>query len=310
MVSDKMEEYPQFLTLNTMNKEWLVNHKVSEDTKLELRLGPPGEVHGYNNNTTHGTKRAFHHTTAEKGGDKVNCTPPPWSSGSKLYSAFLKDPEMEPQHSKKLAGMTEDFKQPCSSKKAVGEVQFADRKACCTLPTADPDASTNSTSNKSLKMSRIAYSPVVGWPPIRSFRKNLASNSLSKPAPESSNDKEDTRVKPENPKTQLFVKINMEGIPIGRKVNLSAYSSYEELSLAIDELFSGLLAAQRDPSATQNESTIKEPAKADASSLARSGEYTLIYEDDEGDRVLVGDVPWQDPCFPLKIEGSLELRVC
>ncbi|KAK8980220.1 hypothetical protein V6N11_061434 [Hibiscus sabdariffa] len=84
----------------------------------------------------------------------------------------------------------------------------------------------------------------------------------------------------------------MEGIPIGRKINLSAYNSYEELSLAIDELFSGLLAAQRDPSATQNESKIKELAKADAGSLAGSGEYTLIYEDDEGDRVLVGDVPW------------------
>ncbi|GMI81417.1 hypothetical protein HRI_001811000 [Hibiscus trionum] len=298
MVSDKMEEYPQFLILNTMNKEWLVNHEVSEDTKLELRLGPPGEVHGYNNNTTHGTKRAFHHTTAEKGGDKVNCTPTPWSSGSKLYSAFLKDTEMEPKHSKasffqnlpaskKLAGMAEDFKQPCNSKMAVGEVQCADRKACCTLATADPDALANSTSNK-----RIAYSPVVGWPPIRSFRKNLATNSLSKPASGSSNDKEDKGVKPENPKTQLFVKINMEGIPIGRKVNLSAYNSYEELSLAIDELFSGLLAAQRDPPATENESTIKELAKADACSLAGSGEYTLIYEDDEGDRVLVGDVPW------------------
>ncbi|GMI92568.1 hypothetical protein HRI_002926100 [Hibiscus trionum] len=301
MVSDKMEEYPQFLTLKTMNKEWLVNHKVAEDTKLELRLGPPGEVHGYNSNTTHGTKRAFHHTTAEtrigeKGGDKVNSTPTPWSSGSTIYSGFPKDAKMEPQHSKasffqslsvskKLAGMAEDFKQPCNSKMTVGEVQFTDRKACCTLSTADhPDASTDNTSNK-----RIAYSPVVGWPPVRSFRKNLASNSLSKPASESSNDNKDTGVKPENPKTQLFVKINMEGIPIGRKINLSAYNSYEELSLAIDELFSCLLAAQSDPLGPQNESEIKELA---ASSLAGSGEYTLIYEDDEGDRVLVGDVPW------------------
>ncbi|KAL1128027.1 hypothetical protein V6Z11_A13G218800 [Gossypium hirsutum] len=35
----------------------------------------------------------------------------------------------------------------------------------------------------------------------------------------------------------------MEGIPIGRKVNLNAYGSYEELSFSIDKLFSGLLAA-------------------------------------------------------------------
>lgn len=40
----------------------------------------------------------------------------------------------------------------------------------------------------------------------------------------------------------MFVKINMEGVPIGRKINLKAYDSYEKLSLAIDELFQGLLA--------------------------------------------------------------------
>lgn len=27
--------------------------------------------------------------------------------------------------------------------------------------------------------------------------------------------------------------------------------------------------------------------------LDGSGEYTLVYEDDEGDQMLVGDVPWE-----------------
>lgn len=27
--------------------------------------------------------------------------------------------------------------------------------------------------------------------------------------------------------------------------------------------------------------------------LDGSGEYTLVYEDNEGDRMLVGDVPWE-----------------
>ncbi|XWS72508.1 hypothetical protein CRYUN_Cryun02cG0045900 [Craigia yunnanensis] len=217
-----MEEYPQLLNLNPMNNEWLVNQKASEDRKLGLRLGPPGEFLGYNNNTTHGTKRAFEHTAEttigekdqkrdasenrcqkisrfEKTGDTVNCTTTPWSSGSTPYSAFQKDAK-ESQHSKalffqnlpiskKLAGMTEDFSQPCSSRMA--EAQFPDRKACSSLATADADTTTNNTSNK-----RIAYSPVVGWPPIRTFRKNLSTNSLSKPASESSNEKEDTGGKP------------------------------------------------------------------------------------------------------------------
>ncbi|XP_022754607.1 auxin-responsive protein IAA2-like [Durio zibethinus] len=311
-----MEEYPQLLNLNPMSNEWLVIHKVSQDRKLELRLGPPGEFLGYNNKTTHGTKRAFQHTAEtkrggkdrsrdtsenqcqkisciEKTGDTVNCTKTPWFSGSTPYSAFQTDTKNESQHSKAsfvqnspiskmLAVMTEDFSQPCSSRMA--ELQFPGRKACSSLATADADTTTNNTSNK-------RYSPVVGWPPIRSFRKNLASNSLSKPASDSPNEK-DNGGKPENSNTQLFIKINMEGIPIGRKVNLSAYNSYEELSLAIDELFSGLLAAQKDSSATQNENKIEELTKADADSFAGSGEYTLIYEDDEGDRMLVGDVPW------------------
>lgn len=40
----------------------------------------------------------------------------------------------------------------------------------------------------------------------------------------------------------FFVKINMNGVPIGRKVDLNAYDSYEKLSTAVDELFRGLLA--------------------------------------------------------------------
>ncbi|KAE8678712.1 hypothetical protein F3Y22_tig00111402pilonHSYRG00141 [Hibiscus syriacus] len=87
----------------------------------------------------------------------------------------------------------------------------------------------------------IAYFPVVGRPPIRSFSINLAVNSLSKPVPESSNENED-EWGPKYLRTQWFVKIDMEGIPIGRKVSFSVYDSYEEPSLAIYDLFSGLTA--------------------------------------------------------------------
>ncbi|OMO86653.1 AUX/IAA protein [Corchorus olitorius] len=277
-------EYPdQLVNLSHMNKK--------EDRKLELRLGPPGEFHfhGCTNNSTHGTKRAFQYTAhetkiGEKGSEnqcqKLSCIDKkgdmvhsPWSSGSTLYSKANSVFQNLPVEVK------------CSEDR---------NKASSGVATADRDTATNI--NASDKRS-IANSPVVGWPPIRSSRKNLASSSLSKPASESPtpNEKvEDTAGKPENPKPQLFVKINMEGIPIGRKVNLTAYNSYEELSLAIHHLFSGLLAAQKDSSATQNANKIEELTKPEAGSLAGgSGEYTLIYEDDEGDRVLVGDVPWQ-----------------
>lgn len=86
---------------------------------------------------------------------------------------------------------------------------------------------------------------MVGWPPIRSFRKNLASSSSSKPAPESQNaapDKISTKKPVETCSKGLFVKINMDGVPIGRKVDLKAYDTYDKLSSAVDELFRGLLA--------------------------------------------------------------------
>lgn len=91
---------------------------------------------------------------------------------------------------------------------------------------------------------------MVGWPPIRSFRKNLAnsSSSLSKPSPESSSNNKAVISTNEKPTDQngcqkkgMFVKINMDGVPIGRKVDLKSVESYEKLSSAVDELFRGLL---------------------------------------------------------------------
>lgn len=107
-------------------------------------------------------------------------------------------------------------------------------------------------------MNRTARAPVVGWPPVRSFRKNLGSNNSSK-----SDDQmkklppKDEGIKTENNNIGLinnkiksdnhqadhmFVKVNMEGVPIGRKVDLKSYDSYQKLSYAIDQLFRGLLA--------------------------------------------------------------------
>jgi auxin-responsive protein IAA len=85
----------------------------------------------------------------------------------------------------------------------------------------------------------------VGWPPIRSFRKNIASGSSSKPLTESQNVVQENVAASNKPISNsgkgLFVKINMDGVPIGRKVDINAYDSYEKLSSAVDDLFRGLL---------------------------------------------------------------------
>ncbi|KAL0414187.1 UNVERIFIED_CONTAM: Auxin-responsive protein IAA13 [Sesamum radiatum] len=142
-----------------------------------------------------------------------------------------------------------------------------------------------------------AVSQVVGWPPIRAYRMNTLFNQ-SKTT--SNADQQDKGVggdeNNENSKKKInhgngnderghlgFVKVNMDGLPIGRKVDLNAHKSYETLAKTLEEMFF-------KPSLTTRggkEQPIQPPRLLDGSS-----EFVLTYEDKEGDWMLVGDVPW------------------
>eukprot|EP00249_Psilotum_nudum_P016207 c25717_g1_i1 orf=505-2601(-) len=120
---------------------------------------------------------------------------------------------------------------------------------------------------------------VVGWPPIRSFRKNTLA-AHAKPE----GDEEG------NAQNSVYVKVNMDGVPIGRKVDLNAYDSYEGLSNALEEMFqrsSGQGVPQMMPSREGNSSS-----EFPKLQLITGSDYVLTYEDKEGDWMLVGDVPW------------------
>lgn len=81
---------------------------------------------------------------------------------------------------------------------------------------------------------------MIGWPPVRSFRRNLTNGSSSKQSPERPNDEAGDKAKLTCKRSPL-VKINMDGNPIGRKIDLAAYDNYQKLSSAVEELFSGFL---------------------------------------------------------------------
>ena len=70
---------------------------------------------------------------------------------------------------------------------------------------------------------------VVGWPPIRSFRKNSMASNMSK-------NNDETEGKPGF--GCLYVKVSMDGAPYLRKVDLKTYSNYVELSSALEKMFS------------------------------------------------------------------------
>lgn len=85
---------------------------------------------------------------------------------------------------------------------------------------------------------------------MRAFRRNLASSSASKPSREPSSGQRANNecasagkaVETAGNNKGLFVKVNMDGVPIGRKLDLGKHAGYHTLSAAVDHLFRGLLA--------------------------------------------------------------------
>lgn len=69
---------------------------------------------------------------------------------------------------------------------------------------------------------------VVGWPPVRSYRKNMMAQK--------SNPEEADKKKVNS--SAAFVKVCMDGAPYLRKVDLKLYNSYKELSDALGKMFS------------------------------------------------------------------------
>ncbi|RZB97854.1 Auxin-responsive protein IAA26 [Glycine soja] len=285
---------------------WQRSHKSSEERKLELRLGPPGEESlnesirksNRERNESQFTLGCFstqNFFTSDKQGPGGTTLPSAWPSTSYHH-----------QHQAK-AKASSFLQLQSSPQNMIVMGKDVSQFSCVEKKVFSPSCANPAVSK------RTSSGPAVGWPPIRSFRKNIASGSTSK-LPSGSHQQHQNvvpyKVASQKPTDKsgkgLFVKINMDGVPIGRKVDINAYDSYEKLSSAVDELFRGLLAemklshigssqccsGQRDSCAggIQNK---EQEEKSNKGLLVGSGEYTLVYEDNEGDRMLVGDVPWQ-----------------
>lgn len=80
----------------------------------------------------------------------------------------------------------------------------------------------------------VGRARVVGWPPVRSYRKNaLADVAGSSKANQAAK----------------FVKVAVDGAPYLRKVDLQAYAGYDQLLRALqDKFFSHFTISQCHPS--------------------------------------------------------------
>lgn len=83
---------------------------------------------------------------------------------------------------------------------------------------------------------------VVGWPPIRTYRMNSMVNQAKASATEDPNleirqEVNKNRTDATKMRNSMFVKVTMDGIPIGRKIDLNAHKCYESLSNTLEEMF-------------------------------------------------------------------------
>jgi auxin-responsive protein IAA len=118
---------------------------------------------------------------------------------------------------------------------------------------------------------------VVGWPPIRSYRKN---NFVK-------------QKKSESDQSGIYVKVSVDGAPYLRKIDLKVYKGYQELLKGLEFMF---------------KLTIGEYSEREG---YNGSEFSPTYEDKDGDWMLVGDVPWDmfmTSCKRLRIMKGSEAR--
>ncbi|GMQ08770.1 hypothetical protein CsSME_00052355 [Camellia sinensis var. sinensis] len=118
---------------------------------------------------------------------------------------------------------------------------------------------------------------VVGWPPVRSFRKNMMTTT--------------TMATTTTKTASKYVKVAVDGAPYLRKVDLEMHSSYEQLLTALEDMFTCFTIRMK------------------LMDTVNGSEYVPTYEDKDGDWMLVGDVPWKmfvESCKRLRLMKSSE----
>lgn len=117
---------------------------------------------------------------------------------------------------------------------------------------------------------------VVGWPPVRSYRKNVLHQK-----------------KTDGECSGMYVKVSMDGAPFLRKVDLKVYNNYSELLKALENMFKRTIGVYSEREGYNG------------------SEFAPTYEDKDGDWMLAGDVPWDmfiTSCKRLRIMKASDAK--
>ncbi|KAF8024718.1 hypothetical protein BT93_F1789 [Corymbia citriodora subsp. variegata] len=249
---------------------------VKLDEKAFFPLHPSNDGHYSQKIVVSGNKRGFADAMCGDSKAKFMATP---------EANVVLSPRPSPNLGLKNGSGLESFGSRPAKAKEIPTAQAAPEK-----PYLTEETQPNNGSRSNNASAPAPKAQVVGWPPIRSFRKNSLATT-SKNAEE---------VDGKLGSGALFIKVSMDGAPYLRKVDLKHYSAYQELSSALEKMFScftiGALGREM-----LSESKLKD--------LLDGAEYVLTYEDKDGDWMLVGDVPWEmflDTCKRLRIMKSCD----
>ncbi|KAK7336808.1 hypothetical protein VNO77_17356 [Canavalia gladiata] len=176
-----------------------------------------------------------------------------------------------------LPGSDESEKRSCSgNKRSCSEASVEDSMSKSNVSSNGCDSTT--TSDHDQDTVQPAKVQVVGWPPIRSFRKNSLQQK---------------KVELQGDGCGMYVKVSMAGAPYLRKIDLKVYNSYPQLLTALQNMF---------------KCTFGEYSEREG---YNGSEYAPTYEDKDGDWMLVGDVPWNmfvSSCKRLRIIKGSEAK--
>ncbi|XP_047955121.1 auxin-responsive protein IAA14-like [Salvia hispanica] len=180
---------------------------------------------------------------------------------------------------------------PGAGDKKRGFDETVDLKLNLDVPSDHTDFQGNNV-NKTDSPKPPAKAQVVGWPPVRSYRKNVMAVQKRSEAEESGGG--------------VLVKVSMDGAPYLRKVDLKMYKTYQELSDALGRMFSSFTTGKCE---TQGMLDFMNEGKL--MDLLNSSDYVPTYEDKDGDWMLVGDVPWEmfvGSCKRLRVMKGAETK--
>ncbi|CAB4285635.1 unnamed protein product [Prunus armeniaca] len=142
----------------------------------------------------------------------------------------------------------------------------------------DKDSSAAKRCDQQISQPPPSKAQVVGWPPVRSYRKNCLQAK-----------------KTEAEGCGIYVKISMDGAPYLRKMDLKVYRGYPELLKALEDMFKFKVGDYCEKELGYN----------------NRSEFVPTYEDKDGDWMLLGDVPWEmfiTSCKRLRIMKGSEAK--